>query len=254
MKESAIGASLIGFISLGIWLVIRPAIHALSAPACYILDVIMVVSSAPTILGFCSEILLFIGLSSPFTMQRLCYTTGMVATQLAVVMDRLNLLIPGNAFAYSSNSRKVLLGSFYSVLEQKSKAKKHFVSLAKDLKSAKDPEVYRDLSNCLMFLSELAQSEGNYKEAKSFAEQSLETIRKAAVDKASEGAMLTDLCATYMKQGLLEEAISIGKSAVECNDMNDAAQDQLKAIAYNNLSLAYCESGDYVEALNCSRR
>ncbi|MFA6209235.1 MAG: tetratricopeptide repeat protein [Candidatus Obscuribacterales bacterium] len=254
MKESAIGASLIGFISLGIWLVIRPAIHALSAPACYMLDLIMVVSSAPTILGFCSEILLFIGLSSPSNMQRLCYTTGMVATQLAVVMDRLNLLIPGNAFAYSSNSRKVLLGSFYSVLEQKGKAKKHFVSLAKDLKSAKDPAVYRDLSNCLMFLSELAQGEGNYKEAKSFAEQSLETIRKAAVDKASEGAMLTDLCATYMKQGLLEEAISIGKSAVECYDMNDAAQDQLKAIAYNNLSLAYCEAGEYIEALNCSRR
>jgi tetratricopeptide (TPR) repeat protein len=106
-----------------------------------------------------------------------------------------------------------------------------------------------------MLLSELVHGEGNYKEAKSLAEQSLETTQKnCAPDKTSEGAMLTDLCATYMKQGLIEESISVGRSAVECFDMTNNALDQLQAIAYNNLSLAYSEAGEFREALDCSRR
>jgi tetratricopeptide (TPR) repeat protein len=36
--------------------------------------------------------------------------------------------------------------------------------------------------------------------------------------------------------------------------MTNNALDQLQAIAYNNLSLAYCEAGEYREALDCSRR
>lgn len=254
VKETEIGAGFIGFITLGVWLLLRSTVYQFSAPGCLAIDAIVVWCSAPTILGFCSELLLYIGLSSPAAMQKLCYTTALICTRIAVLIDQFNLLIPGNAFAYHANSRKVLVGSLYSVLEQKAKAKKHFANLAKVLKADKDPSAMRDLSNCLMFLSELAHGEGNYKEARSFAEQSLETLKKTAPDKASEGAMLTDLCGTYMKQGLIDEAISIGRSAVECFDMTDDSQNQLQAIAYNNLSLAHCEAGEYREALDCSRR
>ncbi|MBP9091309.1 tetratricopeptide repeat protein [bacterium] len=254
MKDSALASSLIGFITLGIWLVLRPTVYQLSAPACLAFDTIIVWCSAPTILGLFSELLLFVGLGAPAATQKLCYATGLTISKIAVLIDQINLIIPGNAFAYHANSRKVLVGSFYSVLEQKAKAKKYFATLAKALKADKDPSALKDLSNCLMLLSELAHGEGNYKEARSFAEQSLETLKKTAPDKSSEGAMLTDLCATYMKQGLIEEAISIGRRAVECFDMTDSALDQLQAIAYNNLSLAHCEAGEYREALDCSRR
>lgn len=254
VKDTQIGAGFIGFITLGVWLLLRSTVYQFSAPACLLLDAIVVWCSAPTILGFCSELLLYIGLSSPAATQKLCYSTALLSTRIAVLIDQFNLLIPGNAFAYHANSRKVLVGSLYNVLEQKAKAKKHFANLAKTLKAEKDPSALKDLSNCLMFLSELAHGEGNYKEAKSFAEQSLEMLRKTAPDKPSEGAMLTDLCATYMKQGLIEEAISTGRSAVECFDMTDNTLDQLQAIAYNNLSLAHCEAGEYREALDCSRR
>lgn len=254
MKETEIGAGFIGFITLGIWLLLRPMVYQLSAPACLALDAIVVWCSAPTILGFCSELLLYTGLESPAATQKLCYRAGLFCTKIAVLIDQFNLIVPGNAFAYHANSRKVLVGSFYSVLEQKAKAKKHFNSLVKALRADKDPAALKDLATCLMLLSEIVHSEGNYKEAKSLAEQSLEILKKTAPNKNSEGAMLTDLCATYMKQGLIEESISIGRSAVECFDMTNSALDQLQAIAYNNLSLAYCEAGQYKDALDCSRR
>ena len=256
MKETEIGAGFIGFITLGIWLLLRPMIYQLSAPGCLALDAIVVWCSAPTILGFCSELLLYIGLKSPAATQKLCYRAGLFCTKIAVLIDQFNLMVPGNAFAYHANSRKVLVGSFYSVLEQKAKAKakKHFNNLVKALKADKDPGALKDLATCLMLLSEIVHSEGNYKEAKSLAEQSLEILKKTAPNKTSEGAMLTDLCATYMKQGLIEESISIGRSAVECFDMTDDGLNQLQAIAYNNLSLAYCEAGQYREALDSSRR
>lgn len=187
-------------------------------------------------------------------MQKLCYTNALLATQLAVQIDKIALIIPGNCFAYNSNARKVMLGSLFTLLEQKQKAKQILTSTAKELKAKNVQSSMKDLSNCLMFLSELSQAEGNYKEARSYAEQSLATLKKYASDKISEGAMLTDLCATYMKQGLLEESIKIGRDAVACFDMTDDGQNQLQAIAYNNLSLAYSDIGDYVEALNCSRR
>jgi tetratricopeptide (TPR) repeat protein len=254
MKDCALVSSLIGFITLGIWLVLRSTVYQLSAPICLAFDIIVVWCSAPTILGLCSELLLFAGLGATAAKQKLCYAAGLTISKIAVLIDQINLIIPGNAFAYHANSRKVLVGSFYSVLEQKAKAKKYFANLAKALKADKDPSALKDLSNCLMLLSELAHGEGNYKEARSYAEQSLETLKKTAPDKSSEGAMLTDLCATYLKQGLIDEAISIGRSAVECFDMTDNALDQLQAIAYNNLSLAHCEAGEYREALDCSRR
>lgn len=254
MKETEIGAGFIGFITLGIWLLLRPMVCQFSGPGCLALDAIVVWCAAPTMLGFCSELLLSIGLQSPAAAQKLCYIAGLLCTKTAVLIDQFNLMVPGNAFAYHANSRKVLVGSFYSVLEQKAKAKKYFANLVKTLKADKDPGALRDLATCLMLLSELVHGEGNYKEAKSLAEQSLEILKKTAPDKTSEGAMLTDLCATYMKQGLIEESISVGRSAVECFDMTNNALDQLQAIAYNNLSLAYCEAGEYREALDCSRR
>ncbi|MDP3509807.1 MAG: tetratricopeptide repeat protein [Candidatus Melainabacteria bacterium] len=254
MKDSAIVSSFIGFITLGIWLVLRPTVYQLSAPACLAFDIVIVWCSAPTILGLCSELLLFVGLGATAATQKLCYVAGLTISKIAVLIDQINLIIPGNAFAYHANSRKVLVGSFYSVLEQKAKAKKYFLNLVKDLNADKDQSALKDLSNCLMLLSELAHGEGNYKEARSYAEQSLETLKKTAPDKTSEGAMLTDLCGTYMKQGLIDEAISIGRRAVECFDMTDDALDHLQAIAYNNLSLAHCEAGEYREALDCSRR
>jgi hypothetical protein len=58
MKETEIAAGFIGFITLGIWLLLRPLVCQFAGPGCLALDAIVVWCSAPTILGFCSELLL----------------------------------------------------------------------------------------------------------------------------------------------------------------------------------------------------
>lgn len=237
-----------------IWVFGRASLAAAYPAVLPAFDIIIAWVVAPMFLHAICVMLLSRGLECSALEQKISYNFGLAFARLGCILDRINGIVPGNPIAGGAQDRKVLVGCFLSALERKADAKKYFAKLGRELKSRNDNNSVDAYIHCNMFLMEIIAEEGNYEEARRLANDSLAVIDTAHCQPVSKGGILTDLCATYIKQGLIEESISVGKRAVEAYDPMDPTHNQLQAIAYNNLSLAYSYAGEYVEALAGARR
>lgn len=234
-----------------LWLYQRSVVAKLSPIASAAIDVILLWLCAPMILHILAVLLLVKGIDASAATKKFCFTLGLNLEKLAVGIDSINQFIPFNIFYVGADDRKVILGGFLQGLEKRQEAKEYLSAVYKELKAGGKNQSQKSLSNCLNFLSEIAHHEGNYKEAKRFAEECVEVIERSEDDPIGRCAAFTDLCATYIKQGQFKESINIGKKAVAAIENFEPPAYQIHAIAYNNLGLAYSYAGNYDESLNC---
>lgn len=239
--------------ALLVWVFGRTSIVAAYPAVLPAFDIVIAWLVTPMFLHAICVMLLSRGLECSSLEQKISYNLGLALAHFGCILDRINGIVPGNPMVDGASDRKVLVGCFLSALERKAEAKRYFVKLAKELKSRQNYSVDAYI-HCNMFLMEIIAEEGNYEEARRLANDSLAVIDTVHCQPVTKGGILTDLCATYIKQGLIEESISVGKRAVEAYNPMDPSHNQLQGIAYNNLSLAYSYAGDYVEALACARR
>lgn len=237
-----------------VWLTLRTTVYSLFAPLALSLDILLSWFALPNILHIFSVILLTIGLEASNTGQKISYTVGLFIESTAVLIDKINSVLPPNALTAGAPGRKVMVAAFLSGLEKRAKAKKYITAMVKDFRAHSDTVPLANLSSGLTFLAEIAHQEGNYKEARKYAEETLALIESDQADPVLKAAAMIDMCSTYIKQGLIEESIETGIKAVSTLDSADPHHNQLQAIAYNNLSLAYSYAADYEQALKCARR
>lgn len=243
-------------IALGIvivWLCARSSLAKISPIWSLVVDVALVWLCAPMLLHIFAIIFLAKGLDSSAATKSICFNLGLTIEKLAVGIDSLNRFIPGNVFYQGADDRKVTLGAFLHALEKRQEAKEYLTALYKELKAGGDNST-KSLSSCLNFLSEIANHEGDYKEAKKLSDESLELVEKSQEDPIGRSAILIDLCTTYLKQGQCKESINIGKKAVAGLENQIPPVHQLHGIAYNNLALAYAYAGDYENSLRCNEK
>jgi len=241
------------FYSVVGWLIVRTYIAAVAPVACFAIDAVVCWLCAPGLMHIVSYLLLRAGNDGSQKRQKICFNSGLAIETVAVLIDKVNQLIPLNPFTYGSSSRQVFVGTFLHALERHDEAGEYLKNFVKSYKSERDGSGVA-LSNAMMILAEIAMHDGSYGEAKEYADASLRMIEASSKDAVKKGAALADLCASYMKLGLIEDSINIGLSSVSAFDSANPMHNQLQAIAYNNLGLAYSYAGNYVEAHNCAKR
>ncbi len=245
-------ANVLSVLCLITWFALRGGV-AIAAPyAVLCCDIIVGVLCLPSIFYILSVLLLSVGLDNSRFNQLICFYTGLLLTRIAAALDVVNGLIPGNPFVGGRSSRQVMIGTFLHALEKSDAASKHVKRFIKNYKN--DGNASGDLSKCMLILAETEMKKGNYTEAKKYSDDALELIESGRESAAVKGSAMVDLCASYMKMGLIEESIAVGRKAVDAFDQNDPMQNQLHGISYNNLGLAYSYAGNYLEAHNCAKR
>ncbi len=237
-----------------IWLTVRSAAYSQFAQLALSLDILLSWFALPSILHLFSVILLTIGLQASSTGQKISYTLGLFLESIAVFVDKINSVLPHTALTAGAPGRKVMVAAFLSGLERRAEAKKYTTAMVQEFRANSDTVPLANLSSGLTFLAEIAHQEGNYAEARKYAEETLAIIESGQSDAAVKAAAMIDMCSTFVKQGLIEESIETGIRAVNTLDSANPYHNQLQAIAYNNLSLAYSYAADYEQALQCARR
>lgn len=245
-------ANVLSLLCLITWFALRGGV-AIAAPYAVIgCDIVVGVLCLPSVFYILSVVLLSLGLDSSRFNQLICFSSGLLLTRTAAALDVVNGLVPGNPFVGGRASRQVLIGTFLHALEKPDAASKHVKRFIKNYKSGENSS--ENLSKCLLILAEIEMKKGNYADAKKHADDALKLVESSKQIASVKGAAMTDLCANYMKMGLIEESIAVGRRAVEAFDQNDPMQNQLHGISYNNLGLAYSYAGNYLEAHNCAKR
>jgi len=237
-----------------IWFGLRQHLYDQFAPLALSIDIFLAWCATPYFLHGLSIVILTIGLSSTKRTQQILFNIGILFESIATTIDKVNSIIPHNPFCAGASGRKVMLGAFLHSLEKREATKKYVTKLVKEFKANGASVPLSDLTGSLTFLAEIAHSEGNYQEARNISEETLALIDGTSIDPLRKAATLIDMCSTQVKQGLIEESIATGIKAVDCLDSSNSGHNQLQAIAYNNLSLAYSYAGDYEEALRSARR
>lgn len=246
--RSATGILLICLISI-VWLFVRSSVASIEPTLGQVGDIFVCFLCLPSVFQMISLALLAMGIDASKERQAICFNTGLILLRVATCFDIIHRLIPGNPFTVGAPTRQVMIGFLLQAMEKKEEASRHCKQFIKN--NDKDS---METADCKMILAEIAMQDGNYKEGKELADECLKMVEGSNRSEFSKGAALTNLCASYMKLGLIDESISAGLKAVSSYDSANPIHNQLQATCYNNLGLAYSYAGDYEEAYNCAKR